>query len=539
MKRTLIALLVVLMIIAYSPPSLAIVVDGVKSPGEWDEGWAFGQDQNTSHPVPVFPYGDRVEVEQGHGTGIINMEDPPDDSGPDYDETMATIGPNKSGSDLRTFYVHYDPSLDTMYGLSIDYGAIGDLDGDGDIGEQCNQNGDCLGDPGPDGQVGIGPGETFTLRYLQGSAELKLIIGQDNDWQAGLLNLDYEDIDIVWTSEQPDGTDPEPCIEVAISNASKYFNFAYGADPIIVEVTAGGIMDIPGEDTAGFTISIPPCGKLGDYVWLDQDNDGIQDAGENGIANVQVDLYLEGTNTLVGSTTTNSNGEYLFECVSSMDCYDIVLNSSNFNAGGPLSNPNLIASPANVGGNDATDSDGINDRIDNRCLTPDNPVDLTNDFGFYLNCGQIGDYVWFDNNRDGIQDAGENGIANVQVDLYLQGTNTLVDSTTTNSNGKYLFGCVDSTSCYDIVLNSSNFNAGGPLSNLNASPADVGGNDATDSDGINNRTDNRCLTPGNPVDLTNDFGFYSTPIPGLTPFGLFVMAGLLGILGIIGIRMKR
>lgn len=386
MKRILIPLLVVLMIIAYSPPSLAITVDGVKSPGEWDEGWAFGQDRNASHAAPVFPYGDRVEAEQGHGTGIINAIDPSDDSGPNFDDTMATEGPYKSGSDLGKFYAHYDSSLDILYGFAITYGAPGDLDGDGDIGEQCNDNGDCIGDPGPNGLLGIGSGETFTMQYEQGgSALVKIIIGQNNDWQAGLLNLDYEDIDIAWTNnEQPDGTDPEPGLEFALSNASKYFNFAYGADPVILDLTAGGIRDIPGEDTCRLTTFLPPCGQLGDYVWWDKTQDGIQDAGEKGIANVKVDLYYHGTDTLVGSTTTNSNGIYLFECISPMSCYDIVLNPSNFNPGGPLSDPNLTASPANVGGNDAIDSDGINNRIDNRCLTLDNPVDLTNDFGFYV-----------------------------------------------------------------------------------------------------------------------------------------------------------
>ena len=383
MKRILIPLLVVLMIIAYSPPSLAITVDGVKSPGEWDEAWAFGQDRNGSHAAPVPPFGDRVEAEQGHGTGIINMFDPADDSGPNFDDTMATVGPYKSGFDLGIFYTHYDESLDTLYGCTIAYGKPGDLDGDDDIGEQCNNNGDCIGNPGPDGQTGIGPGETFTVQYVQGTAVTKIIIGQDNDVQ--VQNLDYVDVKVNWTTnEQPDGSGSEPAVEVSINNASNYFNLALGAEPIIVDLTAGGIRDIPGEDTARLTLFMPPCGKLGDYVWLDKDQDGIQDAGENGIANVQVDLYLQGTDTLVGSTTTNSNGIYLFECVSPMSCYDIVLNPSNFNPGGPLSDPNLTASPANVGGNDATDSDGINNRIDNRCLTPEDPVDLTNDFGFYV-----------------------------------------------------------------------------------------------------------------------------------------------------------
>ena len=32
------------------------------------------------------------------------------------------------------------------------------------------------------------------------------------------------------------------------------------------------------------------AGTIGDYVWLDENGDGVQDAGEAGIANVKVTL---------------------------------------------------------------------------------------------------------------------------------------------------------------------------------------------------------------------------------------------------------
>src|ERR1022692_2061521 len=67
-----------------------------------------------------------------------------------------------------------------------------------------------------------------------------------------------------------------------------------------------------------------------------------------------------------------------------------------------------------------------------------------------LNCGititpcsgQIGDFVWYDANRNGCQDAGEPGIPNVKVDLYTNAcgsTGTLLATTTTDSTGHYLF----------------------------------------------------------------------------------------------------
>ena len=51
--------------------------------------------------------------------------------------------------------------------------------------------------------------------------------------------------------------------------------------------------------------------EIGDVVWLDQDNDGIQDPGENGISGLGVSLYDDNCNK-VGTTTTDSKGKYLF-----------------------------------------------------------------------------------------------------------------------------------------------------------------------------------------------------------------------------------
>ena len=71
---------------------------------------------------------------------------------------------------------------------------------------------------------------------------------------------------------------------------------------------------------AALMIAIPtavaPCcppAAIGDYVWNDLDRDGIQDAGEPGIAGVTVELYdCEGTPTLLASMVTDGNGLYEF-----------------------------------------------------------------------------------------------------------------------------------------------------------------------------------------------------------------------------------
>ena len=53
--------------------------------------------------------------------------------------------------------------------------------------------------------------------------------------------------------------------------------------------------------------------------------------------------------------------------------------------------------------------------------------------------GSIGDYVWTDSDNDGQQDSGEAPIAGVKVLLYEATGTILLDSTTTDGLGKYLF----------------------------------------------------------------------------------------------------
>lgn len=72
--------------------------------------------------------------------------------------------------------------------------------------------------------------------------------------------------------------------------------------------------------------------ELGNRIWNDLDRDGIQDANEPGIANVTVALYRAGQ--LIGTTTTDANGQYLFnaanvsEGVSPNTAYEIRVNKT-------------------------------------------------------------------------------------------------------------------------------------------------------------------------------------------------------------------
>ena len=103
--------------------------------------------------------------------------------------------------------------------------------------------------------------------------------------------------------------------------------------------------------------------EIGNRVWLDQDNDGIQDPGEVGISGLTVTLCLASAPTVaVATATTDANGSYYFSTAAGTSTAsvkyglnltyntDYILKFPVTSAGQPLAIKDL-------GGNDMIDSD--------------------------------------------------------------------------------------------------------------------------------------------------------------------------------------
>jgi len=171
-----------------------------------------------------------------------------------------------------------------------------------------------------------------------------------------------------------------------------------------------------------------PLGQIGDFVWFDSNNNGIQDAGEQGVPGVTVSL-LNASNTVITTTATDANGLYRFVNLANAT-YSVRF--SNLPAG-------FGFSPANQGANDAVDSDadattGVTGTY---TITAGN-TNITVDAGIFSTRAALGDYVWFDANSNGIQDATEKGFAGITVTLY-NAANVAVTSAITDQNGRYFF----------------------------------------------------------------------------------------------------
>ncbi len=227
----------------------------------------------------------------------------------------------------------------------------------------------------------------------------------------------------------------------------------------------------------------PPI-EIGNRVWADIDENGIQDPGESPLAGVALEL-VDASCSTVASAVTNSEGEFYF--IGSNDpraaaamgdtsvgqvpgsiafnaTYYVKVLDSNFQAGNALDGYEATAAnqSSDLHDSDAstvscgTRSTGLAQRA---ALSFVGAVVVTGgagannhalDLGFGDNpvVGRIGDRVWFDVNRDGEQQGGEEGIAGVDVRLYVDdgdgvfepgGDDTLSGTRTTNAEGGYGF----------------------------------------------------------------------------------------------------
>ena len=254
-----------------------------------------------------------------------------------------------------------------------------------------------------------------------------------------------------------------------------------------------------GDLTVDFGFFAPA--SLGDLVWLDTDKDGVQDqnetgvpgtTAERGVPGVLVTLYDGVTNSVVATTTTATNGRYLFDNLLPGDYYV----QFTLPAGYSLS-------PADQGGNDAFDSDAnattLRTPVTNLTSGEHEP---TLDMGLYLPTApaSLGDLVWYDTDRDGVQDSGETGVPGITVTLY-RADDSLVATTKTDVNGAYEFNSLPPGDYYVRFT---------PPPAYTISPQDaVVDNDGVDSD-VNpatGRTVNTTLLAGE-NDPTWDLGLY-------------------------------
>ncbi|HDE0684880.1 TPA: carboxypeptidase regulatory-like domain-containing protein, partial [Staphylococcus aureus] len=221
--------------------------------------------------------------------------------------------------------------------------------------------------------------------------------------------------------------------------------------------------------------------KIGNYVWEDTNKNGVQELGEKGVGNVTVTVFDNNTNTKVGEAVTKEDGSYL---IPNLPNGDYRVEFSNLPQG-------YEVTPSKQGNNEELDSNGVSSVI-----TVNGKDNLSADLGIYKPKYNLGDYVWEDINKNGIQDQDEKGISGVTVTLKDENGNVL-KTVTTDADGKYKFTDLDNGN-YKVEFTTPE--------GYTPTSTNTGGNDTVDSNGLTttgviNGADN----------MTLDSGFYKTP----------------------------
>ena len=237
---------------------------------------------------------------------------------------------------------------------------------------------------------------------------------------------------------------------------------------------------------------------LGNFVWEDINDNGIQDPSEPGIANVGVGLSVPANPLAFFTTTkTDASGKYLFQDLEPGTYRVSFAQPSGFKP----------AKPNVIGGNatDENDSDAaIADGSTGTYTLVRGDENLTVDAGFVRLPTtpklKLGDRLFDDLNSNGIQDANEPGISGAKVELLDANGNVLATQNTI-ADGRYTFENLDAAT-YRVRFTAP---AGRTFTTK-----DAGTDDGLDSD-VNTAglTDNVILVADN---FNVDAGVLPTPV---------------------------
>lgn len=284
-------------------------------------------------------------------------------------------------------------------------------------------------------------------------------------------------------------------------------------------------------------IIIPaPLVSVGDYVWYDTDRDGQQDAGELPVKDLLVTLK-DADGKVVATTKTDSAGYYSFQNLPEKTAYTITFDR-----------PSGYDFTTRNAGDDTTDSDASSAGVisftsptwelgkSHNLGTPGNADDPTLDAGLveHQDLVSVGDFVWFDTNRDGFQNSGEPPVEGVTVNL-LDASGVRLRSTTTNAAGYYYFTNLTPGTNYIIEFikpDGAVFTTTNITSDTSNQPADTLDSDAPATDGkvpFTSETTGTNSTGPNQADNPGiDAGFISynlTLAKALTETGPFTPGG--------------
>ncbi len=391
------------------------IVDGTG----WSVTDADPSDGTLGFLVPTIPAGGSVTITYGMQVPALTSAD--EVPGPELQNTADATYRSAPDTAPGTPRAYDDVTPDTV-SLEVDLAGVGDL-------VWFDANGDGVRGPGEPGLGGV----PVTVTYL----------GPDGVPGGG-------DDEVFTTTTAADGSwhvDNLP---------GGAYRTSIDASAFPAGTSAGYDLDGSADGTADYTLGENEQrsdvdfgaiggGVIGDLVWLDLDLDGTRNGAEPGLPGIGVDVTWAGldgdlgtADDIVYQTVTAADGSWQVGGIPAGPIA-VELDGATFPAGtAPVSDPDGGVADGSATGALAAAA-----------------TDLTYDFGL-AGTAALGNRVWNDTNRDGVQDSGEPGIpgATVQatwagIDGVIGTPDDVVLTDTTGANGAYLF---DNLPAGDVVV---------------------------------------------------------------------------------------
>ena len=312
---------------------------------------------------------------------------------------------------------------------------------------------------------------------------------------------------------------PNASYEVSVTDNSALlsgYDITSGLDTQIATINDASVTDVD----FGY-VTEETTGSIAGEVFYDENTDTLANASEPNFANVTVSLYLDtdgdgvitGADTLVATTITDANGEYIFDNLAAgaylvdadeSDLPDgrniidgrIDLNNDGVvdgsddgyyqgvdildgqfdtdgdgdidaaDDGSTLTGVNIFDGQLDISGNGSVDTsdDGLSSSLTETTSSPllvnlsEGEISIDNDFGYHAAAGTVSlsGTTWIDADADGVFDNGEIGLGGILIQL--RNTNIsphVFDVFRTNPNGTYFFTGLDPANDYEVEYSTN------------------------------------------------------------------------------------
>ena len=252
------------------------------------------------------------------------------------------------------------------------------------------------------------------------------------------------------------------------------------------DLSTATVLLATGDNIRNVDFGVAGNASVNGSVWIDLDNDDVRDRHERGLPGVSVNITWASPNGLVVNiVVTDANGNWPIADAPPGE-YTAVVDSLSVPPGLVRTTPSSSSTIVPAGGSGWTQLG----------LVPG---------------GSIGDRIWNDLDRNGVQDANETGVPGVTVVLR-NDRGAMVATTSTDANGNYRFGELP-PGTYTVEVDTSTLPSGVIV--------------VADPDGTRDGRNTVVLGVGQVID-TVDFGVASATPDGVLSAAGSEIAGLLG-----------